>query len=343
MNDSFPKSLDEATEPEQLCEVFLLYFDEEFGHMPLLITPDESLRENTDIMRLIKIHSIWFLDISDQASPDRIDLEYQDKMYFAKKFIVPSTRVKRRKGSEDELFETIVLILSLPIDMDIFGGALLKKIAERLLKYFKLKLCFLIEAELAKNTMIKTTKSKESIKLGKALKNRVKALIKNTCCHHFQSVIKKTDATSFKLQKAISYLSLKGVPINYIISENENLDFSNVKIFESKACVDELYRFQNNFAIERTNLDLRTQELEILLKNQTQKRYNQVEIRVMAIQDFFESEILREVIDEWQSEEELIIVLPEITTSNEYILSITNGDSKSTLFKQKINISINTN
>ena len=308
--------------------------------MPLLITPDESVRENADIMRLVKIHSIWFLDISDQASPDRIDLEYQGKMYFAKKFIVPSRREKRRTGSEGELYETIVLILSLPIDMDIFGGELLKKISERIIKHFKLKLSFLIEAELAKINVIKTYKLTESINIGEAIKNRIKALIKNTCCHYFQSVIKKTDATTFKLQKAISYLSLKGVPINYIASENEGFDFSNIKIFESKACVDELYRFQKNFSIIRTNLDLRTQELEILLKNQSQNIYHHVEIRVIAIQDFFESEILHEEIDEWFSEEELIIILPEINISREYLLSILNGDSKNTLFKQKINISI---
>jgi hypothetical protein len=341
MNIPFANTPKEPMEPEQLCQVFLLYFDEEFGHMPLLITPDESIRENTDIMRLVKIHSIWFLDISDQASPDRIDLEYQGKMYFAKKFMVPSSRKKRRSGSENELFETIVLILSLPIDMDIFGGALLKKISERLIKYFNSKISLLIDAELAKMNVIKTLKSKESIKRGEAIRNRAKVLIKNTCCHYFQSVIKKTDATTFKLQKAISYLSLKGVPINYIVSENEDFDFSNIKIFESKACVDELYQFQNNFSIVRTNLDLRTQELEILLKNQTKTVYNQIEIKVMAIQNFFETEILHETIDEWLSEEELIIVLPEITISNEYLLSITNGHSKHTLFKQKINISIN--
>ncbi len=318
----------------------MLYFDEEFGHMPLLITPDESVIENADIMRLVKIHSIWFLDISDQTSPDRIDLEYQGKMYFAKKFMVPSTREKRRIGSEGELYETIVLILSLPIDMDIFGGELLKKISERIIKHFKIKLSFLIQAELAKIKVIKTSKLIESINIGEAIKNRIKVLIKNTCCHYFQSVIKKTDATTFKLQKAISYLSLKGVPINYIVSENESFDFSNIKIFESKACVDDLSRFQKNFSIVRTKLDLRTHELEILLKNQSQNVYHHVEIRVMVIQDFFESEILHEEIDEWLSEEELIVILPEITTTNEYLLSIVNGDSKNTIFKQKINISI---
>ena len=343
MSDTFEKHPDKITEPEQLCEVFLLYFDEEFGHMPLLITPDESIRENADIMRLVKIHSIWFLDISDQASPDRIDLEYQGKMYFAKKFLVPSTREKRRIGSQDDLFETIVLILSLPIDMDIFGGALLKKLSERIIRYFRTKITLLIEAELAKLNIVKTSKTRESIKLGEAVKIRLKALIKNTCCHYFQSVIKKTDATSFKLQKAISYLSLKGVPINYIVSENKDLDFSNIKIFESKAYMDELYQVQNNFSIVKTNLDLRTQELEILLKNQTKNAYYNVEIKVMAVKDFFESEILRETIDVWFSEEELIIILPEIAISNEYLLSITNGDSKHPLFKEKINISINEN
>lgn len=343
MSNSFQKNSEEIVEPEQLCEVFLLYFDEEFGHMPLLITPDESLRENKDLMRLIKIHSIWFLDISDETSPDRIDLEYQGKMYFAKKFMVPTTREKRRTGSEREPFETIVLILSLPIDMDIFGGSLLKKISERIIKHFRLKISSIIEAEVAKLNVIKTPRSRELIKLGEAIKSRIKILIKNTCCHYFQSVIKKTDSTTFKLQKAISYLSLKGVPINYIVSEQEGINFSNIKIFEAKTCADELYQSQKYFSIERTNFDLKTQELKVLLKNQTTKAYNNIEIKVVAIQDFFESEILHEIIDEWVSKEEIIIILPEITVTHEYLLSIIDGNSKHTLFKNKINITTKDN
>ena len=31
---------------EQLCEVFLLYFDEVLGHIPILVSPDGILKNN---------------------------------------------------------------------------------------------------------------------------------------------------------------------------------------------------------------------------------------------------------------------------------------------------------
>ena len=112
--------------------------------MPLLISPDEALKENLEVMHLVKTHSIWFLDISDQTSPDRMDLEYSGKMYFAQKFLIPSKRIKRRAGLVEHNYDTIVSILVLPIDMDIFGGAF------RIKKHFKSKIYQLIEVEITK-------------------------------------------------------------------------------------------------------------------------------------------------------------------------------------------------
>lgn len=325
-------------EPVQLCEIFLLYFDEEFGPMPLLITPDESLKNNLDVMRLIRIHSIWFLDISDQTSPDRMDLEYKEKIYFAKKFLVPSQREKRRSGSEGDTYETLVLILALPVDMDIFGGALLKRMAERLTKHFALKFTRLIDSEVAKMNAIKTPSTLTLIQIGDTIKKRISVLIKNTCVQYFDAVIKKTDSTTFKLQKAISYLSLKGVPINYIVSEEGNLGFSNVKLFESKVLANDTYGIRNQFKILSTDIDPDTQEVEILIKNQTSKEFNNIYAKVISIQEFFEKEVLRENIEKWLPEEELIIILPNIISNFEYYFSIQDVSSNQTLFKQKLRL-----
>ncbi|MFX1497180.1 MAG: hypothetical protein ACFFBH_06620 [Promethearchaeota archaeon] len=328
----------DAVEPEQLCEIFLLYFDEEYGPMPLLITPDESLKDDVDVMRLIRIHSIWFLDISDQTSPDRMDLEYQKKIYFAKKFLVPSKREKRRSGSEGESFETLVLILALPVDMDIFGGALLKRMAERITKHFSFKISHLIDSEIAKMKAIKIHTTIPLLQIGDAIKKRIKVLIKNTCVQYFDSVIKKTDSTTFKLQKAISYLSLKGVPINYIVSEKGNLGFSNVKLFESKVLVNDKYKFEKNFKIISTDIDSDTQEVEILIKNLSINEFSNLYVKVISIQEFFESEVLREKIEKWLPEEELIIILPYVLTNFEYFFYIFDSHSNQTLFKQKLQL-----
>ena len=46
---------------EQLCEVFLLYFDEKLGHIPILVSPEEVIKKNEETMQILRIHSIWFL------------------------------------------------------------------------------------------------------------------------------------------------------------------------------------------------------------------------------------------------------------------------------------------
>lgn len=335
-SDLFSRNQKDSSKAAQLCEVFLLYFDEQLGHIPLLISPDETVKENLEVMRLVKTHSIWFLDISDQTSPDRMDLEYSGKMYFAKKFLIPSKRTKRRAGLEEVNYDTIVLILVLPIDMDIFGGALLKKMAIRITKHFKSKIYQLIEAEIAKLEVIKTTKTKELIQKGGALKKRIKALIYNTCSQYFQSVIRQTDSTTLKIQKAISYLSLKGVPISFIINENKGFGFSNIKLFDSRERSQYSFEVQKNFKLLSINFDSETQEVEIIIKNNTKKEFKNLSVKVISIQDYFEKEIFNQIIDVWFSEEELNFIFPVTPQINDYFLNITDEIYKKKLFSTKI-------
>ncbi|MFX1315730.1 MAG: hypothetical protein ACFE9T_07690 [Promethearchaeota archaeon] len=338
MEDLFSGNQKTSSKAVQLCEVFLLYFDEKLGHIPLLVSPDESLRENAEKMHLIKIHSIWFLDVSDQASPDRMDLEYNGKMYFAKKFLIPSERIKRRAGLEEDNYDSIVLILSLPNDMDIFGGALLIKMAERIKKYFKSKIYQLIEAELANLDVIKTPKTEELIRKGEALKKRIKILIYNTCSQYFQSVIRQTDSTTIKIQKAISYLSLKGVPINYIISKNRKLGFTNIKLFDSRDKSKYSFNRDKNFKILSINIIHETQEIEILFKNNTKNEFKNLSVKIISIQDYFEKEVFNQIIDFWLSEEELNFIFPIVPQINEYFLYIIDEVNKEKLFSKKIDI-----
>ncbi|MFX1409430.1 MAG: hypothetical protein ACFFA6_03700 [Promethearchaeota archaeon] len=340
MEDLFSGNQKDSSKAVQLCEVFLLYFDEKLGHIPLLISPDESLRENPEKMHLVKIHSIWFLDISDQASPDRMDLEYNGKMYFAKKFLIPSKRTKRRAGLEEDSYETIVLILALPIDMDIFGGALLIKMAERIKKHFNYKIHQLIEAEIAKLDVIKFPKKEELIQKGETLKKRIKALIYNTCSQYFQSVIRQTDSTTLKIQKAISYLSLKGVPISYIISKNKVLGFTNIKLFDSRDTSKYSFNRAKNFKILSININHETQEIEILFKNNTKNEFKNLSVKIISIQDYFEKEIFNQIIDFWLSEEELNFIFPIVPQINEYFLYIIDEVNKEKLFSKKIDIKL---
>ncbi|MFX1273693.1 MAG: hypothetical protein ACFFBP_11450 [Promethearchaeota archaeon] len=321
---------------EQLCEVFLLYFDEKLGHIPILVSPEDVIKKNEEKMHILRIHSIWFLDLSDKTSLDRVDLEYGDKMYFAKKFLVPSKRIKRRAGLEEENYDTIVLILALPIEMDIFGGALIKEMTERINKHFKFYLSELIRAEIEKLDMIKTQKSKELIERGDKIKKRISKLIKNICSQYFQSVIKKTDTTILKIQKAISYLSLKGVPISYIVSNDKKIGFSNIKLFDKPKVQDLYYKSENPFRINKINVINDRKEVEIIITNRTKDIFDKIIIKVSSLYEFFEQLILYDNIEKWLPGEEVLFILPDISQDHEYILYLIEEKRNKIIFQEKI-------
>ena len=157
MKEFFVKN--ETTEERLIgfYEIYMLYFDESQGATPLLFYPNESIKNNLEKMRLIKIHPIWFLDIKEHENLNRVDLEYEGNMYFAQKFHVKSKRKKKRAGLMEETPETIILILSIPNDIDIFGSALLNKITDIVIKNFQNTIYYIIESEIIRSEIIKTS------------------------------------------------------------------------------------------------------------------------------------------------------------------------------------------
>jgi hypothetical protein len=145
----------EKNPQEDLCVVYVLYFDEKKGQVPLLMYPDDRLRIDKRYMRPINFHPVWFLETEEL---DHIDLEYKGYAFFGKKFNVRSGRPKRRAGLEAETPETIVIIVSLPVELEIFGDDLIKEITEGLRNKFEDQLSEVIEGEIASEAVIKTPK-----------------------------------------------------------------------------------------------------------------------------------------------------------------------------------------
>ena len=115
---------------EDLAVVYVMYFDEAQGHMPLLIYPVDQYRNNIAFMRPIKYHPIWFLSLDESDALDHIDLEFKGYTFFGKKFLTQSKREKRRAGLEEETPETIVVILSLPEKIELFGVELIRLLTQ---------------------------------------------------------------------------------------------------------------------------------------------------------------------------------------------------------------------
>jgi hypothetical protein len=322
---------------EELCYVYIMYFDESKGHIPLLMHPNEDLKNDKDFMRPIKYHPIWFLEIEESEVLDHIDLEYKGYTFFGKKFLAKSLREKRRAGLEEETPETVVIIVSLPDDLDIFGDELISKVTQLVRDKYADKLYELIECEIAKEEIIKTSKTKKAIEKGEKIKNEMKRLIRNNCKEFFSSVIKERDTSSIKKQKALSFLALKGIDVSYILASDES-GFSNIKIFDPTKKSEQELKLVKPFNIVDISISKDSDEVEILVSNNTDKKYENINVKITHVKEFFEKEIMNQKIEEWYPNEELLFISPIIPHIDEYLFFLIKMENEEKLLSKKINL-----
>ena len=324
---------------EELCVVYVMYFDEARGHVPLLIYPDDKYKDNKKYMRPIKYHSIWFLPVEEQEALDHVDLEYKGFIFFGKKFLTKSKRKKRRAGLQEETPETIVIIVSLQNDIEIFGHDLIRELTVKIREKFDDKLFEVIESEIAKEEVIKTAKVKKIIEHGTKIHDELRELVSQIITDYFSDVVKQTDIKSINQQKAISYLALKGIDVTQIFGPQGIQGFSNIKIFDPTKKKGE-FNFKNQFEIMQINVIEDSQELEIMVKNTTEKEINNAKVNITHVKDYFEKEILNQEIDFWFAKEELLFISPIIPHINEYLFFIKNKENKKNLFSKKIDLNL---
>jgi hypothetical protein len=327
---------------EGLSDIYLMYFDESRGHIPLFIYPEEKftkLRENKTFMRPIKYHPIWFLTVDEQEALDHVDLEFKGYIFFGKKFLAKSKREKKRAGMEEDTPETIIIIVSLPNDIEIFGDDFIRLLVARIKEQFGDKLYKLIEYEINKVEIIKTPKIKQIIKEGEKIKIELNDLITKTCREFFSSVIQQTDVSSIKQQKALSYLALKGIDVSHLISNEGNGSFSNVKLFDGSKNRSESLRLKLPFLISSIEITSNSNELEIIVINNSDDEKRDLYVKITHVKEFFEKEVMSQYVDLWFPKEELVFISPLTPQENEYLFFIIYQETNRRVLSQKIDIS----
>jgi len=340
--DSKKPKLSERQSVEDLCVVYVLYFDEARGHVPLIIYPInlDNLKDNKKFMRPIRYHPIWFMPVEDQEALDHIDLEFKNFTFFGKKFLVKSKRKKRRAGLEVETPETIVIIVSLPNDIEIFGDELIQNLTSLVRKNFEEKLFEIIESEIAKEQVIKTDEIKKIIQKGNKITKELQNLISKTVQDYFSKVIRQSDVKSIRQQKAISYLALKGFDISSIGSAEGDSSFSGIKIFDPKKTDEISLSLKLPFRISSINIIEDSQELEILVQNNTDQEFNNLIVNITHVKEFFEKEVMNQIIEVWFPNEELLFISPILPHIDEYIFFIIKESDKKVLLSQKIDTNL---
>jgi hypothetical protein len=325
---------------EDLAIVYVMYFDEAQGHMPLLIYPDDNYRNNKTFMRPIKYHPIWFLSLDESDALDHIDLEFKGYTFFGKKFLTRSKREKRRAGLEEETPETIVVILSLPDNIELFGDGLIRLLTQNIRDKYESKLFEIIDSEILKEEVIKSPAVKQRIEKGESFKKELRADIEVTTNTFFSDVIKNSDATSIRMQKAIAYLAFKGIDVSHLDGKEYNGTFSNIQLFDPNIQGEVNFVDKKPFIILKINIIEDSQELEILVQNNSLHTIKGTIVKINHLKEYFEKEVMIETIDSWEAQEELVFVSPIIPYVDDYLFFIIDEVSNEKLLSKRIDLKL---
>ena len=325
---------------EDLAIVYVMYFDEAQGHMPLLIYPDDNYRNNKTFMRPIKYHPIWFLSLDESDALDHIDLEFKGYTFFGKKFLTRSKREKRRAGLEVETPETIVVILSLPDNIELFGDGLIRLLTQNIRDKYESKLFEIIDSEILKEELIKSPTVKTRIEKGDSFKKELRTEIEVTTNKFFSDVIKNSDATSIRMQKAIAYLAFKGIDVSHLDGKEYNGTFSNIQLFDPNIQGEVNFIDKKPFIILKINIIEDNQELEILVQNNSLHAIKGTIVKINHLKEYFEKEVMIETIDSWEAQEELVFISPIIPYVDDYLFFIIDEVSNEKLLSKRIDLKL---
>lgn len=325
---------------EELAVVYVMYFDEAQGHMPLLIYPIDQYKRNKAFMRPIRYHPIWFLSLDESDALDHIDLEFKGYTFFGKKFLTRSQREKRRAGLEEETPETIVIILSLPKNIELFGDELIRLLTQEIRDKYENKLFEIIDSEILKEEVIKSPKIKKRIERGESIKKELRSEIEAIINKFFSNVVKNSDTTSIRMQKAIAYLAFKGIDVSHIEGKDYNGSFSNIQLFDPNIKGEVNFTDKKPFIILKINIIEDSQELEILVQNNSLQAIKGIVVRINHLKEYFEKEVMIETIDFWGAQEELVFISPIIQYIDEYLFFIIDEVTNEKLLSKRIDLKL---
>ncbi|TFF94505.1 MAG: hypothetical protein EU544_04430 [Promethearchaeota archaeon] len=220
-----------------------------------------------------------------------------------------------------------MVIVSLPNDLNIFGDELIRILTEKIQEDFEEKLFRIIECEVAEDAVIKTPKIKQCIKEGTKYKMQLRQMIETTTNEYFSRMVKmEADTESIKKQKALSYMALKGYDISHLEGPEQEPTFSDIKLFDPSKKADTELSVKKQFEITDINIIEDSQELEIMVRNNTGHEMDDVSIKITHVKEFFEKEVLNLTVDKWYPDEELLFISPIIPHIDEYLFFIIEED-----------------
>jgi len=320
---------------EVFYEIYVIWVNKSNFRIPLLTYPP-NIANNAEKMRPIHIHSIWFLGEKEKDSKEYYNLEYGDRIYYAK-----NVELDLKKNNQENLLnfssdQKLIVFISVPIKISVFGTEFLQKIENALKLNLLNKLSHVIESTIAQSELIKTPEIKKVIERGEKIKANIIQILKKNSDEFFSSIIEQFNATSLDKYKALSFLTLKDLNVTHIICHDNKGESSIIKIRDTITQKNHNSKDKCPFIVLDARFDVNNQELEILVKNLTNLKISNLNVKLTLVKNFVEKDILNENI-EFYPKEEIVFVSPIIPQRNVYIyLSIENSCNK--LLSKMINL-----
>ncbi|MHA1682958.1 MAG: hypothetical protein ACTSUE_18610 [Promethearchaeota archaeon] len=320
---------------ERFCVIFLAYFDEARGHQLLLVHPP-YLKDDEEFMKTeaktIFIHSIWWMSVELQAELSHVDLEFNGRNYLAKKFHAPSNRVKKRSGMNETTPETIVLILSIPINLNPFGGEILDNLYNKLLSDFKKDFSIAIEKSICEVKIIKSPRDREACLKGKEVLDAMRKSIREVLSE-FAKKVQVNVNTEGEKQKALSYLLYQDIKKKPILKPVKDIFFEPSKKVEFKGLGDTLkqkIRLADSYMIKDEG------KINLTLVNSSGEDLDDCVVNIAYLEDFFEKYFYSIDIEYWFDDEELNFQFNSVGNKirEEYLLNVKQGGE--TIYQEKI-------
>jgi len=142
------------------------------------------------------------------------------------------------------------------------------------------------------------------------------------------------------MQKAIAYLALKGIDVAHIDTKDYKDSFSSIQLFDPSSTSEPRYIKRGAFSIIRAEITDDSEELEILVRNNNEIEMNNINIKITHVKEYFEKEVMNQLIDIWFSKEALLFISPIIPHINEYLFFIIELKSGEKLLSQKIDLNV---
>ncbi|MFX0115832.1 MAG: hypothetical protein ACFFB3_14880 [Candidatus Hodarchaeota archaeon] len=325
-----PESLQRRSQED--FTVFLFFFDEARGHLPLLTYP-KKLKSDPKEIQTIKIHPVWWLPEEEESPREPVVFEFGGRGYIAKKFHALSKREKYRSGMDSSTPETFVLAIGAPRDFVFLGQELLPLLYSRILSSVGDKLYVLCERELATRKPLKTSGDKLKITDGDQLEENIMRICQDSLPGLSISRLQQRRESQTRLQRRMAQLFLEDIaaaqaPGVRSIALGSKSDQSQARITPKRP---------ENFRMIESERNLEKKAIYLTIMNVAQEEMlEDVQVVISKVRGFFEIETWETSIPIWNSGESIRFEAPLGEEEEPEILIRISDANQSRLMLKKI-------